>query len=82
MQGFISSWKQGNDQITRCPQGDVFPFDLSGVSDNELFIALQQDAPFSDPGSCPGGLQVQFDSQGGMAADIQRSSPQVTWQEF
>lgn len=83
MQGFISSWKLGHDRITRCPMtGDVFFFNLDGVIDNELHIALQHSGPFVNSGPCPGKLPVQFTSQEGVAVDIRRLKPQVTWQEF
>ena len=71
MKGYISSWKCGADSVTSCA-GDVFPFDLSGVSDNELEQWLQRSGPFSDPGPCPGKVPVQFAVQDGFAVEIVR----------
>jgi len=82
MQGFITSWKLGNDRIIRCPQGDVFLFSLTGVIDQQLAFTLQQAAPFRDSGPCPGRVPVQFASQGGMAARISRLAPEVSFREF
>jgi hypothetical protein len=82
MRGYISSWKSGNDSITSCPGGDVFPFGLDGVIDNELSQWLQQSGPFDDPGPCPGKVRVQFVVQGGFAVDIGRLPAQVSWQEL
>lgn len=82
MQGFITSWKMGNDQIIRCPEGDVFLFGLAGVVDQQLAFSLQQCAPFRDFGPCPGKVPVQFASQGGVAVAISRINPQVTFGEF
>jgi hypothetical protein len=81
MKGYISSWKCGDDSITSC-QGDVFPFDLSGVSDIELAQWLQQSGPFTDSGPCPGKVPVQFSVQDGFAVGIGRLQAQVSWQEF
>jgi len=81
MKGFISSWKQGNDEITDC-SGSVFPFDLSGVSDNGLAAFLGQSGPFSDSGPCDGKVPVQFASQGGFAVQISAGRPQVMMREF
>ena len=81
MIGYISSWKCGNDTITDC-EGDVFPFDLEGVSDSELAQWLQQSGPFSDPGPCPGKVPVRFAVQGGFAVDIGRLKAQISWEEF
>lgn len=81
MTGHISSWKLGDDEITDC-QGNVFPFDLDGVSDVELAQALQQIGSFSDPGPCPGRVPVRFATQGGFAVGIGRLKAQISWQEF
>jgi hypothetical protein len=72
MTGYVSSWKFGNDKITSC-EGDVFPFDLTGVSDAELSEWLQQSGPFSDPGQCPGSVPVEFAVQDGFAVEIRRT---------
>jgi hypothetical protein len=81
MKGYISSWKVGNDSVTSC-EGDVFPFDLDGVSDTELKLWLQQSGAFSDSGPCPGKVPVHFIVQGGFAVDIGRLQAQVSWKEF
>ena len=82
MQGYISSWKEGDDSITSCPEGDVFCFTLEGVIDAELSQSLQQSGPFGDSGPCPGRVRVKFVVQGGCAVDITRLQPQVSFQEF
>lgn len=83
MDGYISSWKSGRNGITTCPGDvDVFAFSLSGVIDSELFNWLQQSGPFEDSGPCPGDTRVRFTTQSGVAVNIQRSNPQVSWQEF
>lgn len=81
MRGFISSWKQGNDEITDC-SGNVFPFDLDGVDDNELASSLDDTAAFNNAGPCPGTMPVQFVSQSGFAVHIGRLHPQVMLQEL
>jgi hypothetical protein len=80
MEGYISSWKLGNDSITSCDE-DVFPFDLDGVTDTELKISLQQSGPFTDSGPCPGKVPVHFMVQSGFAVDIGRLR-RVSWKEF
>jgi len=72
MDGYISSWKLGNDSITSCPEGDVFPFDLPDVIDAALAAELAACGPFSDGGPCPGRLQVSFTVGGGFAKNITR----------
>jgi hypothetical protein len=81
MKGYISSWKSGDDSVTSCP-GDVFPFDLDGVSDSELSQFLKRSRAFSDPGPCAGEVSVRFAVQGGFALDIQRLQAQVSFQEL
>ncbi len=76
MEGYISSWKSGNDRVTSCP-GDVFPFDLDGVSNSELSLWLQESEPFTDPGPCPGKVPVEFVDQGGFAVEVRRLQVQV-----
>jgi len=71
MEGYISSWKLGNDSITSCPEGDVFPFSLAGFTDAALLQSLQRSKPFSDSGPCPGDVPVRFAVQGGFAVDIE-----------
>jgi|SRR5581483_4552555 len=81
MKGYISSWKSGDDSVTSCP-GDVFPFDLDGVSDSELSSFLRRTEPFRDSGPCDGDVPVQFVTQGGFAVDIRRVQQQVLFHEL
>jgi hypothetical protein len=72
MEGYISSWKLGNDSITRCPTGDVFPFDPADIIDAALAAQLAASGPFNDLGPCPGNVQVTFTVSGGFAVNIAR----------